>query len=87
VEYEGRQIMAYFANGTDGQLAEARNCDKCKHNLDMDDELSTCPILFAHLLHNYTQCSNKAVKEILEILWPMDEDGFAGQCSMFEAKE
>lgn len=46
--------MAYFPNGTAGDLFEAEECRDCIHNRD-DGEGNPCSILAVHMLWNYDQ--------------------------------
>jgi len=72
--------MAYFPNGTAGDMYRERYCDKCKH--DKDDK---CPIWLAHLLHNYDECNND--DSILHMLIPMTKDGLrATECFFYETE-
>lgn len=74
--------MAYFSNGTEGDIFRESNCDKCVHDLR-----SGCRIWLLHLTRNYEQTQGtpegKEIKFILNELIPQDEDGFARRCSMF----
>lgn len=74
--------MAYFPNGTSAMVYEERFCDHCQHQ-KRDD--GGCPVMFAHLLHNYDAVGkdgNEALKSTLNILIPMDGVE-AMQCAMF----
>jgi hypothetical protein len=66
--------MAYFANGSMGQAYEEAWCNQCLHQ-------QGCTIWSLHLEHNYT--SDKTIRELLNTLIPVDEDGHPGKCSMF----
>ena len=68
--------MAYFPNGTSGELYREAYCDKCKHDKDR-----ACPIWNAHLYYNYDECNND--KSILHMLIPEDGE-HAGQCYFYE---
>lgn len=59
--------MAYFSNGTEGDLYYDHYCAKCEHGKDHDNP---CPIWNAHLLFNYDECNNKG--SILHMLIPRD---------------
>jgi hypothetical protein len=72
--------MGYFANGTEGELYEARYCSRCRH---YDDE-PACAVWAAHLFHNYDECNKN--DSILHELIPRDERGENMQCRMFVAK-
>ncbi len=72
--------MGYFPNGTSGEAYEERYCSKCVH--DGNEETGSCPVMLAHLIHNYDECNNK--DSILHILIPRSEDGLANEkCGMF----
>jgi hypothetical protein len=43
--------MAYFANGTEGNIYEAQYCNRCAHRKD-PSKGECCPILMLHLLWN-----------------------------------
>lgn len=58
--------MAYFSNGSDGDILEAQ-CAKCK----MGD--GPCPIIGVHLTYNYEQIGNELARKILDGL--VDKDG------------
>jgi len=67
--------MAYFPNGSSGEIFQSQYCDKCLHKKD-------CAVWDAHLLHSYSECNNK--ESILHILIPMDEKGiYPEECRMF----
>jgi hypothetical protein len=68
--------MGYFSNGSEGEWYEAKYCDKCHHNINGD-----CPVMLAHLIHNYEECNNK--HSILHLLIPRDENGYNMECKMF----
>lgn len=44
--------MAYFSNGTEGEMYRERYCDRCKWDKD-----HKCPVWLAHLVHNYDDCN------------------------------
>jgi len=72
--------MAYFANGTEGELYEDEYCSRCIH-----DENGDCPILLLHLLYNYDECNKK--DSFLHVLIPRAESGIGNeQCKMFIKK-
>lgn len=74
--------MAYFSNGTEGDIFRERNCDLCVHDLH-----GICPVWGLHLSRNYDQCEKTPLgtttKDILASLIPEDADGFARNCSLF----
>ena len=77
--------MAYFPNGTSGEIYQEKYCYQCKNwKLREGIAVESCPILDVHFSVNYSQCRNKDIKRILEMLWPTGKDGYPGQCSMFE---
>ena len=69
--------MAYFSNGTEFDVWQGNNCEKCAH--DMLD----CPILSIQDLFNYEQHRNVKLRYILESFIPEENDMFPGQCKMF----
>jgi hypothetical protein len=76
---ERGQVMGYFPNGTSGAEYENRYCDHCKHQAPDD---GGCAVMLAHLVHNYDQFDNEAVKGILDTLIP-EKDGVNMRCAMF----
>lgn len=77
--------MAYFPNGTAGEIYEAQYCNRCVHQ-DGPDGQSGCAVWLSHLLKNYDDCNNP--DSILHILIPRSKDGLSNeQCSMFLDKE
>lgn len=71
--------MGYFANGTEGEIYEAKYCNRCIHN-DYDERL--CAVWIAHIRYSYSECNNP--KSILSVLIPSSPDGPGnGQCKMF----
>jgi len=74
--------MAYFSNGTEGDLYLEAVCMKCA-NYPADDATRDCPIRAVHFFYNYDQHKNPEVKGILNILIPRTKDGGNAQCSMF----
>lgn len=72
--------MAYFSNGTEGEMYAEEYCDRCIHGpLHSDD---TCAVWDAHLFHNYEECNKK--DSILHELIPRSKDGLGNeQCRMF----
>lgn len=83
--------MAYFSNGTEGEMYEDKYCSRCIHNTaDPQDALTVneCPVLEVHLIYNYDQHRKTkegvVVREILSTLIPMIEgEPYADECSMF----
>ena len=73
--------MAYFPNGTSGDVFREQYCDRCKWDND-----ESCPIWAAHLMYNYEECNND--KSILHMLIKNTPDGlFADECYFFEHQE
>ena len=77
--------MGYFSNGTEGQMWEEENCDKCVHQ----DQENGCPILLIHYMHNYDWVNedDHPARKIMNILIPRRNDGFNDKCSMLHLKE
>lgn len=77
--------MAWFSNGTEGEIYRERYCDRCVNNRDLNDGRGEgCPIWDAHLL--FMEGDKKPdAQEVLDHLIPRETDppGFAAQCSMF----
>ena len=70
--------MAYFPNGTSGEIFREHYCDRCKW-----DKEQQCPIWNAHLEYNYKECNND--KSILHMLIKNTPDGlYADECYFFE---
>lgn len=79
--------MAYFSNGTEGEMYEAEYCNNCVHQKPDD---GGCPVLLLHLLYNYDQCDKTDVGErtesVLDILIP--REGVQNcKCNMFHPLE
>ncbi len=71
--------MAYFSNGTEGEIWENKYCARC---LNYSEDAGGCTILDVHMEWAYELCnSREAGKKILDTLIPM-EGLFAGRCSM-----
>lgn len=80
--------MGYFSNGTEGDMYEAKYCNRCRH----EDDEKGCPVMLLHVIWNYEVCNpktdeHKAMHDVLEMLIPRGKDGFNDQCSMFIARE
>jgi hypothetical protein len=71
-------LMAYFPNGTAGDLYQEQYCNRCVH-----DRESKCPIWGAHLLFN----RGPAWRQVLDYLIPMGDNGEPGECQMFAVDE
>ena len=72
--------MAYFANGTEGELYEEEHCAHCRHNIE--DKM--CPVMMLHLVHNYNECNKP--DSFLHVLIPVEGSG-NGECTMFIARD
>ena len=80
----GGLAMAYFPNGTSGDIYLEKYCMLCLNWTDKQDGRGFgCPIWDAHQVANYKQCGDEVIKEILEILWPSDDKHYPAKCSMF----
>ena len=66
--------MAYFSNGTEGELYQERYCLRCVHGQD-----GACPVWDAHLL--FAGCEEQ-VQDVLDTLIP-NAYGWPGECLMF----
>jgi len=72
--------VAYFPNGTSGEVFRDQYCDRCKWDKDQ-----SCPIWAAHLVYNYDECNNN--KSILHMRIKETPDGlYADECYFFEHK-
>ena len=77
--------MAYFSNGTEGEIWQAEHCEHC---VNWQGDPVGCPVWDVHLLYNYDQCPDtlvgQRVQAILDYLIPRSEDKLSNQtCSMF----
>ncbi len=71
--------MAYFSNGTEGEMYKEQWCERCIHDGHGEN---ACPVWTMHLTYNYDQFENPDVKAILHQLIP--RNGIHNeQCSMF----
>ncbi len=78
--------MAYFSNGTEGELYREHYCERCVHLPEREDR--DCPIWSAHFFYNGDQHSNKPVAGILNMLIPRAKDGLSNeQCAFFQDKQ
>jgi len=76
--------MAYFSNGTDGDLYREHWCGRCANNGD-DRGDEGCAVWDAHFLYNGDQHKNKLVAELLSTLIP--RGGLRNeQCRMFRER-
>ena len=72
-------MMAYFPNGTAGDMFQARCCAHCIHDADED---KPCMVWGAHLMFSYG--AEGPLKDVLDMLIPMQPNGLdAGECAMF----
>jgi hypothetical protein len=70
-------MMAYFSNGTEGDMYYEQWCSRCMHDKDED-----CPIWAAHLLFNSDGANNP--DHILHMLIPRCKDGIGNEmCALF----
>lgn len=79
--------MGYFSNGTEGIDYQERYCIECINYTTRDGEgAEGCPVWDMHLIHNYEQCTNKTINDLLCELIP--QDGIHNErCKMFLSKE
>jgi len=57
--------MAYFANGTEGEIYERNICEGClNYKLDEESDTYGCPILDLHFMHNYDQFAEHEKDEV-----------------------
>lgn len=76
--------MAYFPNGTSGDIFEEENCDRCVHQ-NHDIKSPCCPVWELHMHWNYGQNDDKEKNFALEMFIPM-EGLFPKKCLMFFEK-
>lgn len=80
---EGVSLMAYFPNGSSGEVLDSQ-CADCpldagwnnpnqKRLFDDESAMKPCPIALVQLTHNYTQVGNANLENAMEIL--IDKDG------------
>ena len=70
--------MAYFSNGTEGELYKNEYCRRCVHDANQD-----CAVWLVHLIHNYGSKEDS----ILHLLISRSKDGLSNeQCKMFIRK-
>ncbi len=76
--------MAYFANGSEGDMYQVEFCEDCQH-WPPDPKDGGCNVWLVHFMYAYeVHGKNKEAQEILDYLIPMKEGGvYADQCSMF----
>lgn len=71
--------MGYFSNGSEGHDYQTRYCSRCIHDVNQD-----CPVWGAHLTYNSDSCRDRKLRELLNVLIPMTENGLWNkQCAMF----
>lgn len=75
--------MAYFPNGTAGDIFEAEWCSRCAHEGGEDGP--GCPVMLAHILYSYELCNAKddPGKVILDLLIPDEAPTHVPACAMF----
>ena len=81
--------MAYFPNGTSGEIYNDKYCVNCLNWRDtLDGRGVGCAIIDLHMVWNYDQLAGnspkaEAMKLALETLIPTKADGFPGECNMY----
>lgn len=78
--------MAYFANGTHGELFHLM-CDNCKHGADEAGEPLPCPVNYLQLDWNYSQIDNKDKKLALDLLVPQDCEKDEAKCFFYDPRD
>lgn len=77
--------MGYFPNGTSFEIYHAQYCANCIHEPENPDD-GGCPVILAHLIHNYDECSKP--DSILHLLIPKDDENLSNKkCSMFWGRD
>lgn len=66
--------MAYFSNGTEGDIYEAEYCDRCIHQ-------DGCAVWELHMIHNSDQHDDERLASILGTLIPRSKDGTANHAA------
>jgi len=84
--------MAYFPNGTSGDIYMEQWCERCANWRETESDNWGCFVFDLHLAFNYEQNGeseiNKLKHKILEHFIPTGEDLFPEKCKMFiERKE
>lgn len=72
--------MAYFPNGTSGQVLDDQ-CDECIHGLSND---VMCPVYLAQIHFNYDQCRPREKKLRTALNMLIDEKGNCQVKAAFE---
>lgn len=79
--------MAYFPNGTSGDMYTEDWCEQCLNYREDEPDNLGCPVLDLHFAYNYKQCGkgkiSKLYRSILEHFIPTGKDGFPEKCKMF----
>lgn len=81
--------MAYFPNGSSGDVFMERWCMNCIHwKLDEMSVTEGCPVWDLHMMGNYDQCKKTDVgnvwKTVLECLIPTKKEScYPDKCRMF----
>lgn len=69
--------MGYFSNSTEGELYEAKHCNRCIHQRKGDGERD-CAVWEAHLLYQ-----DDEGQDILDFLIPQGDGNENLECTMF----
>lgn len=77
--------MAYFSNGTEGDIYREAFCARCIH--DREDKM--CPVWEIHFDFAYELCNAYGTpgKHMLDRLIPMDGRHYPAQCAMFYPRD
>ena len=72
--------MAYFPNGTSGEIYREQYCERCIHDVHRN-----CRVWLAHLVTRYSDKEHGVSEagKVLNILIENNDDIGAKQCSMF----
>lgn len=76
--------MAYFPNGTAGELFESRECRNCVHQ--PTDEQG-CAVFDTHMLLNYDQTKNEHLRQALSLLIDDENNVLGSMCQMRIARD
>ena len=74
--------MAYFPNGTSGDIFQSRFCGRCWHDRPEVMPTGGCRVWLTHVVHNYDQCESAELQSTLSMLIEGD-DPTTATCHMF----
>ena len=74
--------MGYFSTGSEGADYEVHYCWRCLHRPHHDSPAG-CPVMIAHVLHNYGQHDKAEIEELLDLFIARNERGANKRCAMW----